>query len=171
MSLTPEHDRTDSASAPEATEQRTAEPAPVVLRPLSGPTVPDMTAHIEESRKQHEAELAAAQKLVARARAGSPLTFPERTHEPLPPPAPGEHRVAIDWRGETAHYIEYDRRVRLACMYWGGPSGRVSHIDGFWEYGDDRRERLTSHERARILQHVIEHARRHHDIVLEIERG
>ena len=81
------------------------------------------------------------------------------------------YRLAFDWRGETAYYIEYDRRVTLACMYWGGPAGRVFHIDGVWEYGDARRERLTSTERAIVLDRVIQHAKEHHGITLEIERA
>jgi hypothetical protein len=139
--------------------------------PLTGPPIPDMTARIAESLKRHEAELAAAEKLVAQARSGSVPTLPERTVEPLPPPAPGEYRIEIDWRGESAYFVEHDRRVWLECIYWGGPHGSVSHIHGVWEYADGRRERLTAEERAHVLQRVIEYARTHHDIKLEIERG
>jgi hypothetical protein len=71
---------------------------------------------------------------------------------------------------ETAYYIENDRRVWLACMYWGGPKGSVSHIHGVWEYDDARREDLTTEERAAILQVVIDTAKTREGITLEIER-
>ena len=148
-----------------------SEKPPIVLTPVTGPPIPDLSARIEESRRRHETELAAAQKLVAEARAGSPPTVPERSQEPPALPEPGAFRVEFDWRGETAHYVEHDRRVRLECMYWGGPAGSVSHIDGVWEYSDGRRESLTSEERTTVLHRVIEHAKKYHDITVEIERG
>ena len=86
-------------------------------------------------------------------------------------PTPGDSHVEFDWRGETAFYVEHDRRVRLECIYWGGPAGSVSHIDGVWEYDDGRRELLTSDERARALQRVIEQAKKRENITLEIGRG
>jgi hypothetical protein len=89
---------------------------------------------------------------------------------PSSPPAPGTHRVEFDWRGETAYYVEHDRRVWLACMYWGGPKGSVSHIHGVREYGDGRREYLTPEERAAILQVVIDTAKTREGIALEIEK-
>lgn len=91
-----------------------------------------------------------------------------RKREPDQPPG---YRVEIDWRGEVADYLEDARQVRVECIYWGGPNGSVSHIDGFWAYSDGRREPLTSEARAMVLQRVIEHARKVHDIQLEIERG
>jgi len=81
------------------------------------------------------------------------------------------YRVEYDWRGEMAQFVDGERSVRLECMYWGGPSGRVSHIDGVWEYSDGRRVHLTPEERAHVLHRVIEHAKNHHNVVLEIERG
>jgi hypothetical protein len=128
-----------------------------------------MTARIEESLRRHEAELAKAQRLVEQARTGSPPETPTPVTEPAPPPAPGAHRIEIDWRGETAYYVEHDRRVRVACMYWGGPKGGVSHIDAMWDYTDGRRERLTPDERAAVLRRIVEYARTHDDITLAIE--
>ena len=84
------------------------------------------------------------------------------------PRAPGSHRVDFDWRGETAYYVEHDRRVWLSCIYWGGPKGSVSHIHGVWEYDDGRRERLTKDERAAVLQVVNDQAKAHENITLEI---
>jgi hypothetical protein len=80
-----------------------------------------------------------------------------------------DFRVEFDWRGETAHYVEGDRRVTLSCMYWGGPSGRVSHLFAMWELADGRREPLTADQRVSVLARVIERARTHHGIALEIE--
>ncbi len=125
------------------------------LTPLTGPPIVDMTARIEESRRRHEAELAAAQKLVAEARAGTAPTPPKQ----------------IDGRGEAASYVEHDRRVWLECIYWGGPAGSVAHVSGVWEYTDGRRKHLTTEERALVLRRVIEHAKKHDDIKLEVERG
>ena len=87
------------------------------------------------------------------------------------PATPDNFRVEVDWRGETAYYVEPDRRVWLECMYWGGPAGRVSHIHGVWEYPDGRREALTSEERAGVLRRVIEYVKRHHSIDLDVERA
>lgn len=143
-------------------------PPPVRLHPLPGPPIPDNAAAVEESRRRHEAELAASQRLVAQARAGSPPTAGPPPAEPLPPPAPGQFRVEIDWRGETAHVVEHDRRVRLDCAYWGGLAGRVSHIDGVWEYADGRREPLTADESALALRRVIDHARARDGITLRV---
>ena len=167
MSPSPESDSQDPTpnAKPDSTPRKSP---PLVLSPITGPPMPDMTAKIEESRRRHEAELAKAQQLVAQARAGSAPTTPARTTEPLPPPAPGDYRVEIDWRGETAYYVEHDRRVRLECIYWGGPKGSVSHIDGVWESSGGARERLTAEERASVLQCVIDHARKRDNIKLEI---
>ena len=143
-------------------------PPPVRLNPLSGPPVPDTAAAVEEGRRRHEAELAASQRLVAQARAGSPpAAAAPRPAEPLLEPlARGEFRVEIDWRGETAHVVEHDRRVRLDCSYWGGPAGSVAHADGMWEYADGRREPLGADERVLALRRVIDHARSRDGIAL-----
>jgi hypothetical protein len=63
-------------------------------------------------------------------------------------PEEGDHHVQFDWRGETAFYVERDRRVTLFSAYWGGAKGSVSHLFGVWEYEDDHREPLTADERA-----------------------
>ena len=88
---------------------------------------------------------------------------------PAPPPAPDHHRVEFDWRGETAFYVEHDRRVRLSCIYWGGPRGSVSHLSGFWEYTDGRSERLTPQERGAVLRAVINSAKARERITLAVE--
>ena len=61
-----------------------------------------------------------------------------------------EYYVAYDWRGETAYYVEPDRRVWLSCIYWGGPIGNVSHIHGVWEFADERREPLSAEARVQF---------------------
>jgi len=81
----------------------------------------------------------------------------------------GSYRVEVDWRGETAYYIEEGRRVWVTCLYWGGPAGRVAHIHAVWEYDDGRREPLTVDEREEILRRVIDYVRIHHHIPLEVE--
>ena len=48
--------------------------------------------------------------------------------------------MELDWRGESAYYIEGDRRVWVFASYWGGPNGHLSHIHATWEYSDGRRE-------------------------------
>jgi hypothetical protein len=141
-------------------------PPPVRLHPLPGPPAPDTAAAVEEGRRRHEAELAASQRLVAQARAGAPPSIAPPPAEPLPPPAAGQFRVEIDWRGETAHVVEHDRRVRLDCSYWGGPAGSVAHADGMWEYADGRREPLGADDRALALRRVIDHARARDGIAL-----
>ena len=128
-----------------------------------------MTARLEESRRRHEAELAAAERLVAQARAGAPVPSASRPAAPLPPPEPGHFRIEIDWRGETADCVEHDRRVRLECLYWGGRAGRVWLRDALWEYGDGRREPLLPDERALALRRVVEHAREFHHIALRAD--
>jgi len=130
-----------------------------------------MAARIEESRRRHGAELAATQQLVAQARAGSPVPSAARPVAPVPAPAPGSFRIDFDWRGETAHFVEHDRRVQMECFYWGGPVGRVSLRDAVWEYDDGRREPLTPEERALVLRRVIERARELHHIALKTDRA
>lgn len=137
--------------------------------PVTGPPIPDMAGRVEESLRRHEAELAKAERLVAQARAGSAPEIVQRPVEPASPPAPGDYRIEFDWRGETAFCVEHDRRVRLACCYWGGPKGNVSHIDSMWDYADGRREDLTTDERALVLQRVIDEARKRESIRLEVE--
>jgi len=84
-------------------------------------------------------------------------------------PNAGAYRVAFDWRGETAYYIEQSRRVALASFYWGGPNGTVSHIDGMWDYEDGRRESLTPDERRTVLDRVIDAAWKGEEITLKVE--
>jgi hypothetical protein len=169
MSSSQESNAGDSSPNDQGESAKSPRPRPIVLRPVTGPPVPDMTARIEDSLRRHEAELAKAERLVAQARAGTPPTYPERPTEPSPPPAPGDYRIEFDWRGETAHCVEHDRRVRIACFYWGGPKGSVSHVDGVWEYTDGRRERLSPEERTSVLQRVVDQARKRENIRLEIE--
>ena len=82
-----------------------------------------------------------------------------------------DFRVQFDWRGETAYYIEGDRRVTLSCIYWGGPAGSVSHLYAMWELPDGRREPLTAEKRVLVLERVIERARKSEGISLEIKGG
>lgn len=164
--MTPDSRQPDSE--PNAKPQRSVRtPPPLILHPITGPAAPDMSRLVEESRRRHEEDLAKAERLVAQARSGS-IDLPQRITEPLPLPLPGEYRLEMDWRGETAIYVEHDRRVRMECFYWGGPKGSVSHTHGMWEYTDGRSEPLTPAERTLTLERVIEHARRHEDITLEI---
>jgi hypothetical protein len=137
---------------------------PLVLNPVSGPQPPDMSALVEEGRKRHEAELASAQKVAREARAGSAPKASEPP--PIEPPAPGEIRIEFDWRGETAYYVEHDRRVRLECIYWGGPIGHLAHTDGHWQYRDGGRMPLTDIERESVLERVVVRAREGHNITL-----
>jgi hypothetical protein len=168
MASTPESE--GHASPPNAKQEPTPpQPKRVVLQSVTGPPVPDMKAQVEESRRRHEADLAKAERLVAQARSGAPPEFQEPKSEPTPPPAPGEYRIEFDWRGETAYYVEHDRRVRLSCIYWGGPTGRLSHIHGAWEYPDGRREHLTGTERATVLRRVIDAAKKRENIRLELD--
>ena len=80
-----------------------------------------------------------------------------------------DYRVQFDWRGETAFYIEPDRRVTVFCAYWGGPKGSVSHLFGVWEYPDDHRELLTASERVMVLERVAERSAHAHGITLEMK--
>ncbi len=142
---------------------------PLIISPLPGPPAPDVTAQVEEGRRRHEAELAAAERLVAQARAGAPVPSAARPAVPPASPAPGHFRIVIDWRGETADCLEHDRRVRLECFYWGGRAGRVSLRDATWEHDDGRRAPLTPDERALVLRRVVEHAREFHHIALRTD--
>lgn len=81
------------------------------------------------------------------------------------------YRVEFEWRGETAYYIEGDRRVWMSTIYWGGRAGSVSHVAGVWELPDGQRVPLTDEERALVLQRVIDCARLYHNIPLEIANG
>ena len=80
----------------------------------------------------------------------------------------GDYRVQFDWRGETAFYVEGDRRVTLFSAYWGGAKGSVSHLFGVWEYPDEHRVPLTTEERATVLTRVADLAAKSHGITLEI---
>ena len=169
MGTPPKSPDPDPDPTPNGEKPAPRTPPRLVLHPITGPPIVDMTARIEESRRRHEEELAKAQRLVEQARSGSAPDVPQRVTEPAPPPAPGTHRVEFDWRGETAFYVEHDRRVRLSCMYWGGPKGSVSHISGFWEYADGRTERLTPQERGAVLRAIINCAKARENITLAIE--
>ena len=86
----------------------------------------------------------------------------------MSPAEEGEYRVQFDWRGETAFYVERDRRVTLFSAHWGGAKGSVSHLFGVWEYQDEHREPLSAEERATVLARVVERAATSHGITLEI---
>ena len=68
-----------------------------------------------------------------------------------------EFTVELDWRGESAYYIEGDRRVWVFASYWGGPNGHLSHIHATWEYSDGRREPLTTVERTEVLRRLMDY--------------
>ncbi len=79
-----------------------------------------------------------------------------------------DFRVEFDWRGETAFYIEHERRATLSCIYWGGPRGSVAHQYAVWELDDDRREPMTPDDRALVLARVAARAEQNHGITLEV---
>ena len=64
------------------------------------------------------------------------------------------YTVEFDWRGESAYYIEADRRLWLFAAYWGG-TGSLEHIHAVWEYQDGRRVALTPEERVETLRRVL----------------
>lgn len=68
--------------------------------------------------------------------------------------------VELDWRGESAYYIEGDRRVWVFASYWGGPTGHLEHIHAMWEYTDGRREPLTTEERTEVLRRLMDYIKR-----------
>lgn len=153
----------DSNGTPPDPKQR-----PIVLTPITGPSMPDMDALRSESLRRHEEELARAERLVAQARAGTGPSPAEHRENARPEPGAGEYLVDFDWRGETASYVEQNRRVTLSCAYWGGPKGSVSHMYGVWEHAHDRREPLTAAERKTVLARVIDRAAQFHGITLAI---
>jgi hypothetical protein len=63
--------------------------------------------------------------------------------------------VELDWRDESAYYIESDRRVRLYASYWGGDTGHLEHIHAIWEYTDGRQVPLTLEERGDVLRRLM----------------
>ncbi len=144
-------------------------PWPVAPGQLEGPPVPDLEAAVAEGRRRHEDEVARAERLVAQARAGSAPEAVPQAEAVAAAPAPGEYRVEFHWRGETAIYVEHDRRVHLSCAWWGGPTGSVGHLYGVWESAGGIREPMTGEERLMVLGRVIDHAARHHGITLEPE--
>lgn len=74
-------------------------------------------------------------------------------------PAEERYTVELDWRGESAYYVEPDRRLWLFAAYWGG-TGSLEHIHAAWEYGDGRRVALTPEERRETLTRVLAWIRR-----------
>ena len=64
------------------------------------------------------------------------------------------YTVELDWRGESAYYIEPDRRLWLFAAYWGG-TGSLEHIHAVWEYPNGRRVALTPEERLETLRRVL----------------
>jgi hypothetical protein len=84
-------------------------------------------------------------------------------HTPVTNPG---YTVERDWRGETACYIEPDRRVTLFSAWHGGAVGHVAHISGQWEYKDRPHADMTPQEQAEVLQRVIDFIRRHDGFVM-----
>jgi hypothetical protein len=128
-----------------------------------------MDAVIEDGRRRHEKELIQAQQLVEQARSGTVPEWPGTLEPPLVAPPPGEFRVEFHWRGETATYVEHDRRAQVSCAWWGGPKGSVAHQYGVWESDDGVRAPMTAAERVMVLERVIERAASHHGVRLEPE--
>ncbi len=120
----------------------------MILDPLpQPPPVPDGNKIAKESEARSNAEIQAANEKVAGKRA--PPIVP--THQPT-----DGYTVELDWRGESAYYIETDRKLWLFCAYWGH-IGSVEHINAVWEYIDGRRLPLTQEERLETLRRVLEY--------------
>ncbi len=49
-----------------------------------------------------------------------------------------QERAHLNRRGETASYIEPDRRESLTYTYWDGRTRSVAHRCGVWEFDGDR---------------------------------
>lgn len=117
------------------------------------PPVPDYNKIAEESAAKSEAEIRAAEAHVERMRSGEMQTTPRSD----PDTGPIAFTVELDWRGESAYYIETDRRVWVFASYWGGDTGHLEHIHGMWEYSDGRRVPLTDEERASVLRRLMQY--------------
>jgi len=128
-----------------------------------------MDAAIEDGRHRHEEDLARATRLVEQARSGAALEWPAALEPSPAAPPPGEFRVEFHWRGETATYVEHDRRAQLSCAWWGGLTGSVAHRYGVWESDDGGRAPMTAEERIMVLERVSERAAALHGVRLEPE--
>ncbi len=117
------------------------------------PPVPDYNRIAEESEARSREEIRAAEERVERIRSGRA----EAKFAEFPLPVGAGYAVELDWRGESAYYIEGDRRVWVFASFWGGPTGHLEHIHAEWEYLDGRRVPLTEAERTQVLRTLAEY--------------
>jgi len=75
-------------------------------------------------------------------------------------------RVDVDWRGESAYYVEPIRKVWLILSRLHGDKAMVDHMYAIWEYTDGRREELTEIERIDVLQRTIRFVRERTNVTL-----
>ena len=129
------------------------------------PPVPDYNRIAEESEARSNAKIRATEERVERSRSGRM----EPSSGAAPKSGPDGFVVELDWRGESAYYIEADRRVWVFASYWGGPIGHLSDIHAAWEYTDGRRAPLSAGERIDVLRRLVDYIKLHEGFRMRAE--
>lgn len=80
--------------------------------------------------------------------------------------ASDDYHVEVDWRGESAYYVEASRKVWLRLFRQPGGRAILNHSYGVWEYVNGHREELSSLERAQVLQRARHFVCEHYRVVL-----
>ncbi|HRE83691.1 MAG TPA: hypothetical protein PLN52_21785 [Opitutaceae bacterium] len=76
------------------------------------------------------------------------------------------YRVDVDWRNQSAYYVESRRKVWLMLSKRIRGHAGVDHMYAIWEYQDGRREELSASERTAVLRRTIDFVRDHEGVTL-----
>lgn len=85
---------------------------------------------------------------------------------PLAPSGSEVYRVDVDWRNQSAYYVEARRKVWLMLSKRIRGHAGVDHMYAIWEYQDGRREELNASERTLVLRRTIDFVRDHEGVTL-----
>jgi hypothetical protein len=76
--------------------------------------------------------------------------------------------IEVEFRGETLHYIEPNRRTSMEWYWTSGYSIVASSIRS-WRHADGSESPVTDEERAEIIRRVVEYARREQGVKMRVD--
>jgi len=76
--------------------------------------------------------------------------------------------IEAEFRGETLHYIEPERRTSME-WYWTNGYSIVAGSIRHWRHADGSETPVSDDERDEIVRRVIEYARREQGVKLRVD--
>jgi hypothetical protein len=84
------------------------------------------------------------------------------------PGFPDQYHFDAEFRGETLHYIESDRRTSMIWTWTNGYRISESSMEQ-WTYADGTHRAVTEAERAEVVRRAVKYAKESQGVKLIVE--